>query len=89
MTPTETILANAIEILADGLQRLADVRHSRFVTADEVSIICVVESFAVEALQAAGIKRQVPNRVPTAGLGDWERRREAMRGEVFEYGEKR
>ena len=75
--------------MTNTLQRLANLRYSRFITADEVSLARVVESFAVEALQAAGVERQVPNRVPTAGLGDWERRREEMRGEVFEYGEKR
>ena len=70
--------------MTDALHRLANLRYSRFITADEVSLACVVESFAAEALEAAGIERQVPDRTPTVGIGDWERRREAMRGEVFE-----
>ena len=71
--------------MTDTLHRLANLRYSRFITADEVSLARVVEFLAAEALEAAGIERQVPVNKPTAGRGDWEKRREAMRGEVFEY----
>ena len=77
MTATERI------VLADGLHKLANLPYSRFITADEVGLAKIVESIAVEMLRVSGIERQVPTNKPTAGLGDWERRREAFREEVF------
>ena len=79
----------AEQILADGLQRLADLRHSRFVTMDETNVIRIVEALAEETLAAAGIDRRRPTRTPSpdaSGMSqaEWTKRLAAIKSETFD-----